>query len=106
MTPKSIFPIFFLQAGGALTSKITSLSVFWSFLKVGAVLYGSGYVLFAYLDAELVARDWLTRPELIDAIAAGGLFLGFCECGSFSRYGECFDRNGFGNAVRKCFLDA
>ncbi|MBL4650522.1 MAG: chromate efflux transporter [Aureispira sp.] len=70
-TPKSIFPILLLQAGGALTTKITGLSVFWSFLKVGAVLYGSGYVLFAYLDAELVMRGWLTRPELIDAIAAG-----------------------------------
>jgi len=70
-TPKSIFPILFLQTGGALTTKITGLSVFWSFLKVGAVLYGSGYVLFAYLDAELVAKGLLTRPELIDAIAAG-----------------------------------
>lgn len=70
-TPKSIFPILFLQTGGALTTKITGLTVFWSFLKVGAVLYGSGYVLFAYLDAELVAKGLLTRPELIDAIAAG-----------------------------------
>ncbi len=42
-----------------------------SSLKVGAVLYGSGYVLFAYLDAELVANGWLTRGELIDAIAVG-----------------------------------
>jgi chromate transporter len=41
------------------------------FLKVGAILYGSGYVLFAYLDAELVTRGWLTRAELIDAIAVG-----------------------------------
>ena len=49
----------------------TTVSVFWTFLKVGAVLYGSGYVLFAYLDTELVARGWLTRPELIDAIAVG-----------------------------------
>lgn len=69
--PKSIFPMLFLQTGGALTTKLTGLSVFWSFLKVGAVLYGSGYVLFAYLDAELVAKGLLTRPELIDAIAAG-----------------------------------
>ena len=34
-------------------------------------MYGSGYVLFAYLDAELVMKGWLTRPELIDAIAIG-----------------------------------
>ncbi|HCT53253.1 MAG TPA: chromate transporter, partial [Balneola sp.] len=50
---------------------ITALNVFWSFLKVGSILYGSGYVLFAYLDAELVMSGWLTRPELIDAIAVG-----------------------------------
>jgi chromate transporter len=51
--------------------KITTLKVFWTFLKVGAVLYGSGYVLFAYLDAELVAQGWLTRQQLIDAVAVG-----------------------------------
>lgn len=70
-TPKSIFPILFLQTGGVVSTKITGLGVFWSFLKVGSVLYGSGYVLFAYLDAELVMKGLLTRPELIDAIAAG-----------------------------------
>ena len=51
--------------------KLTSIKVFLVFLKVGAILYGSGYVLFAYLDAELVSRGWLTRAELIDAIAVG-----------------------------------
>jgi chromate transporter len=34
-------------------------------------LYGSGYVLFAFLDAELVTRGLLTRTQLIDAIAVG-----------------------------------
>lgn len=48
-------------------------SVFWTFFKVGAILYGSGYVLFAYLDAELVATGLLTRQELVDAIAIGQL---------------------------------
>jgi chromate transporter len=52
-------------------SSITTTKVFFTFLKVGAVLYGSGYVLFAYLDAELVAKGWLTRQELIDAVAMG-----------------------------------
>jgi len=51
--------------------KISTLKVFLTFLKVGAILYGSGYVLFAYLDAELITKGWLTRPELIDAIAVG-----------------------------------
>ncbi|WMX12939.1 chromate efflux transporter [Aureispira sp. CCB-E] len=69
--PKSIFPILLLQTGGTATAKISGGTVFWSFLKVGSVLYGSGYVLFAYLDAELVMKGLLTRAELIDAIAAG-----------------------------------
>lgn len=40
-------------------------------MKIGAILYGSGYILFAFLDAELVAERLLTRPQLIDAIAVG-----------------------------------
>lgn len=69
---KSISPVFLLSSGlFSSFIKISSVNVFWIFLKVGAVLYGSGYVLFAYLDAELVARGWLSRPELIDAIAVG-----------------------------------
>ncbi len=50
---------------------ISTTKVFWTFLKVGAVLYGSGYVLFAYLDAELVTAGWMSRQQLIDAIAVG-----------------------------------
>lgn len=45
--------------------------IFLSFLKVGAILYGSGYVLFAYLDAELVVPGYLSRPDLLEAIAVG-----------------------------------
>jgi chromate transporter len=42
------------------------------FLKIGAVLYGSGYVLFAYMDEALVRNNhWLTRQQLMDAIAVG-----------------------------------
>jgi len=52
-------------------SKLPALKIFLSFLKVGAILYGSGYVLFAYLDAELVSTGILTRLELLDAIAVG-----------------------------------
>jgi chromate transporter len=50
---------------------LSSLKVFLIFLKIGAILYGSGYVLFAFLDAELVARGLLTKQQLIDAIAVG-----------------------------------
>jgi len=45
--------------------------LFWIFLKTGALLYGSGYVLFAFLDTELVATGLLSRKELIDAVAVG-----------------------------------
>ncbi len=48
-----------------------SLKLFLSFLKIGGLLYGSGYVLFAYLDAELVQKGLLSQRELIDAIAVG-----------------------------------
>ena len=51
--------------------KIGSLKIFLTFLKVGAILYGSGYVLFAFLDSELVSTGWLTRQVLIDAVAIG-----------------------------------
>lgn len=47
------------------------LKLFWSFLKIGSILYGSGYVLFAFLDAELVAKGLLSKQQLIDAIAVG-----------------------------------
>lgn len=45
--------------------------IFWIFLKIGAILYGSGYVLFAFLDSELVVTGLLSRQVLIDSVAAG-----------------------------------
>ncbi|MGA1475638.1 MAG: chromate efflux transporter, partial [Prochlorothrix sp.] len=48
--------------------------IFLLFLKVGSVLYGSGYVLLAFLQRELVdRRGWLTTQTLMDAIAVGQL---------------------------------
>ena len=48
--------------------------LFLLFLKVGAVLYGSGYVLLAFLRNDLVLRlGWMTDQQLIDAIAIGQL---------------------------------
>lgn len=50
----------------------TLLGIFLFFAKVGAVLFGSGYVLLAFLRADLVERfHWLTEAELLDAIAVG-----------------------------------
>src|SRR5207249_4612754 len=42
------------------------------FVKIGAVLFGSGYVLLAFLRADLVQRfHWLTEQQLLDAVAVG-----------------------------------
>lgn len=47
-------------------------SIFLFFLKIGTVLYGSGYVLLAFLRADLVVRwHWLTAAQLLDATAVG-----------------------------------
>jgi chromate transporter len=46
--------------------------LFLTFLKIGAVLYGSGYVLLAFLRADFVVRlGWLTDQQLVDAVAIG-----------------------------------
>lgn len=48
------------------------LPLFGFFLKVGSVLFGSGYVLLAFLQADLVERwQWLRPDQLLDAIAVG-----------------------------------
>jgi chromate transporter len=61
-----ILPVLFSQ------SKVFSnTKIFLTFLKVGAVLYGSGYVLFAFLNDELVKTGLLTHTQLADAIAVG-----------------------------------
>jgi chromate transporter len=51
---------------------VTLPSLFWVFAKTGSVLFGSGYVLLAFLRADLVQRlGWLSEAQLIDAIAVG-----------------------------------
>jgi chromate transporter len=56
--------------GGSIPVGLWTL--FLVFAKAGAVLYGSGYVLLAFLRADLVERlGWLTEPQLLDAIAIG-----------------------------------
>jgi chromate transporter len=63
-----------LASAGILAGSIPfSLPVlFLDFLKIGATLYGSGYVLLAYLRTDFVlGLGWLTDRQLIDAIAIG-----------------------------------
>lgn len=79
-------PILFLRdgasagvqgAGAAAMGAAAAVSlpkIFLFFLKVGSVLYGSGYVLVAFLEGGLVSDyGWLTRAQLLDAIAIGQL---------------------------------
>ena len=55
---------------GTLGASLSVLSVFFYFLKIGAVLVGSGYVLLPVLRADLVAKlHWLTDAQLLDAAA-------------------------------------
>ena len=68
---KALTPLLILKTSALAATQMSALKVFWIFLKVGAILYGSGYVLFAFLDGELVATGLLTRQELMDAIAVG-----------------------------------
>jgi chromate transporter len=67
-----------LVASPAVAAAATTMTpfgivpLFWFFLKVGSVLFGSGYVLLAFLRADLVERwGWLTEAQLLDAVAVG-----------------------------------
>jgi chromate transporter len=66
-----LFPL--ASAGmGAMGGGASLGSIFLVFAKIGAVLFGSGYVLLAFLREDLVERlHWLTEAQLIDAIAVG-----------------------------------
>jgi len=61
-----------LAATTAGLAPFSLTSLFLVFLKIGSVLFGSGYVLLAFLRADLVVRrGWLTEGQLLDAIAVG-----------------------------------
>ncbi len=62
-----IIPLLFFTKAG-----ISYLKLFLIFLKIGAVLFGSGYVLFAYLDGEFINPEWgLSHEDLVEAVAVG-----------------------------------
>jgi chromate transporter len=69
-SPLAIFLQSDATAGAATPFALWPLFLF--FLKVGSVLYGSGYVLLAFIRADLVERwHWLSESQLLDAIAVG-----------------------------------
>lgn len=56
----------------AVAAPFSLSGLFLIFLKIGAILFGSGYVLLAFLQADLVDRThWLTQSQLLDAVAIG-----------------------------------
>ncbi|HEY0783388.1 MAG TPA: chromate efflux transporter [Thermoanaerobaculia bacterium] len=66
----AVVPVLPLAGGAAGGAGLSG--IFLVFLKVGAVVFGSGYVLLAFLRADLVVqRHWLTEAQLLDAIAVG-----------------------------------
>ncbi len=65
-------PAALLAAAPASAAPFGLSGLFLVFLKIGSVLYGSGYVLLAFLRAELVVRlGWITEAQLLDAVAVG-----------------------------------
>ncbi|MFQ5808385.1 MAG: chromate efflux transporter [Armatimonadota bacterium] len=75
-------------AGGAAAATVPMWKLGLFFLKVGAVMYGSGYVLVAFLEGDLVnSWEWLTHQELLDAIAVGQFTPGpLLSCATFIGY--------------------
>lgn len=70
MSPRAVAATVMTAAAAAGAVSLSTL--FWLFVKTGAVLFGSGYVLLAFLRADFVDRlGWLTEAQLLDAIAIG-----------------------------------
>lgn len=70
LIPRLAPPTAIAVAGGAASVGLWPL--FGVFLKIGSILFGSGYVLLAFLRADLVDRlHWITSQQLLDAVAVG-----------------------------------
>ena len=70
-TSLAIAPLFMVFIVSEIGAKLSTMGIFLKFLKVGSILYGSGYVLFAYLDTELVTTALLSQNQLLEAIGIG-----------------------------------
>lgn len=74
LAPIALLKLPLLLQGVAVGAPVdySSTRLFLTFLKIGAVLYGSGYVLLAFLEGDFIDRyGWLTREQLIDGVAIG-----------------------------------
>jgi chromate transporter len=70
--PLLVVPHLLATSAPTAIASVSWVKVFFFFLKVGSVLYGSGYVLLAFLQRDLVERShWLTSQQLLDAVAIG-----------------------------------
>lgn len=94
-TWSSIIPL--LSIASLSAKPIASKSLFLSFLKIACILYGSGYVLIAYLDAEMITNQgWITKEQLLDTVAMGQYTPGpILTTATFVGY----QLNGFSGAV-------
>ncbi len=90
--PKAVAGALAMTAGGVMV-RVGLVRLFLSFLKIGSVVFGSGYVLLAFLQTEFVEHlHWLTEKQLIDAVAVGqftpgplfttATFIGYVVAGS------------------------
>jgi chromate transporter len=71
-TPHLFVPALTGIAATAGVAPVSLLTLFLTFVKIGAVVFGSGYVLLAFLRADLVDHlHWLSEPQLLDAVAVG-----------------------------------
>src|SRR5262249_15369164 len=78
---RALFPVLIFGGRGAGAAALTGAAaavpfsqatLFLTFLKIGAVLYGSGYVLLAFLRADFVQHlGWLSDRQLLDAVSIG-----------------------------------
>lgn len=69
---KTMTPALAVTASAAIAAPVGLWPLFLVFAKIGSVLFGSGYVLLAFLRADFVQRlGWLTEQQLLDAVAIG-----------------------------------
>jgi chromate transporter len=72
LRPRTLFTTITAAAAGVAVVPFSLWRLFLTFLKIGSVLFGSGYVLLAFLRTDFVLRlHWLTEKQLLDAVAVG-----------------------------------